>query len=149
MACFNLVSSGFSSGYFRFRPLFSCHILSLFFTSVSFLNPGCHSTESRKMPLFSHLTEPECTSLRVRLFFCFSRLSFPNRLFTVCSLSSVRRTPVTRTLGRLLFPSPTPFCIFHHCWSLCSSLGIFYWSVFQLSHPSWRCVLLLLTSFEE
>ena len=87
VACFNLVSSVFFSEYFRFHPLFLRHKLPLLFGSVSFLNPGCHSTKSRKMPLFSHLTEPECRSLRVRLFFCFSRLSFPNRLFTVFSLS--------------------------------------------------------------
>ena len=151
MACFNLVSSVFSSGFFRFHPLFSHHKLPLLFSSVSFLNPGCHNTKSRKMPLFSHLTTWMQKSESLALFFCFSWLSFPNRLFTVFSLSSIHRTPITRTFGRLLFPcvSHTPFCISHHFWSPCSTLGIFYWSLFQLSHPSWRCVLLLLTSFEE
>lgn len=153
MACFNLGSSVFSSGFFRFHPLFSHHKLPLLFSSEPCVisEPWMSQHKIQKnAPIFtSHSLNAEVWGSGS--FFCFSWLSFPNRLFTVFSLSSIHRTPITRTLGRLLFPcvSHTPFCIFHHFWSPCSTLGIFYWSLFQLSHPSWRCVLLLLTSFEE
>ena len=152
MACFNLVSSVFSSGYFGFHLLFSRHKLPLLFSSVSFLNPGCHNTKSRETPLFSHLPEPECRSQMIRPFFV--SLGSPSQVgFSQYPLSPLTEDSNHTHIRLFAISMCIPHSLLHFLSFLISMLQSGYFLLFSSSlilagAVSYCCLPLLRSKFQ-